>query len=228
MPLNGRPEGNPTSKTRWNNPQRRLYVPGALLSRRQNGARPNGGAHMSWTARYNLEWLGKRLVKQKPLVVISRKLFGLQQWRNSSERTSQSELSRRQNGARPKGGAYMSWTARYNLERLRKRLLKQKPLVVVSRKLFDLQQWRNSSEGTSQYELSLHSTCPNHRNLPLLTDKLTGSSHNNSLTSVFFLPSFRLKPHIRLSNSFYFSPTLLRAPPSLVESHSYKPTSFGI
>jgi len=33
---------------------------------------------------------------------------------------------------------------------------------------------------------ALYSMCPNHRNLLLLTEKLTGSSPNNFLTSVFF------------------------------------------
>ena len=42
-------------------------------------------------------------------------------------------------------------------------------------------------------------TCPNHCNQLLLNDKLTGSSRNNSLTSVFFFLSFKLKPHIYLS-----------------------------
>jgi len=41
---------------------------------------------------------------------------------------------------------------------------------------------------------SLRSTHPNHCNLLLLINKLTGSSPSNSLISEFFLLSFRLKP----------------------------------
>jgi len=61
---------------------------------------------------------------------------------------------------------------------------------------------------------SLCSTCPNHRSLLLLA----GSSPNNSLTSIFFLLSFRLKPHIR-AYLFHLCATLLRAPPLLAKFH---------
>ena len=67
--------------------------------------------------------------------------------------------------------------------------------------------WMSPPPGSLKYILdhlsqpasSLRSTCPNHRNLPLLIVKLTGSSPNSPLISVFFLLSFKLKPNIHLS-----------------------------
>jgi len=46
---------------------------------------------------------------------------------------------------------------------------------------------------------SLHSSCLNHRNLPLLIDRLTDFSHSNSLSSVFSFLSFKVNPYIHLS-----------------------------
>jgi len=40
---------------------------------------------------------------------------------------------------------------------------------------------------------------PNHCNVPLLIDKLTGSSPNNFLSSIFFFLSFKSNTHIHLS-----------------------------
>ena len=65
---------------------------------------------------------------------------------------------------------------------------------------------------------SLCSTCPNHCNLLLLTDKLTGPGPNNALISIIFLLSFKLKP----SHSYL---TLLHVPQSLAKS-SYRKSNY--